>query len=78
MKTYDLYGTRTMSAADLRVAVASALGISFTARKSGFVGPYVHAEIEDEIVDIELNVFLDRDEDEPSSPTLLTIRFCCE
>ncbi|TMK89055.1 MAG: hypothetical protein E6G57_03485 [Actinobacteria bacterium] len=68
MKYYDLYGTRVMSAGNLAGAVASVLGISFNARDSQFVGPYFHAASGDEILDIELNDFPDRDEDELLEP----------
>jgi hypothetical protein len=68
MKYYDLYGTRSMSTDELQEAVASALGISFEARYSSFIGPYFNADLEEENFAIWPNFLDGGDEDEIQEP----------
>jgi hypothetical protein len=68
MRTYDLYGTRTMTAEVLARFLQSLLDVPFEPRRSGFVGDYYLAKLGEERFSVEPNVDDERDEEEPLEP----------
>lgn len=68
MKTYDLYGTRTMTAEALARFLQILLDVPFEPRRSGFVGDYYRAKVGDERFSVEPNADDRRDEDELLEP----------
>ncbi len=55
MKTYDLYGVRTMSTEELARSLQQALGVPFEPRRSDFIGNYYRAAVGEERFSVEPN-----------------------
>ncbi len=68
MKTYDLYGTSTITAEVLARFLQSLLDIPFEPRRSAFVGNYYRASMGEERFSAEPNADDERDEEEPLEP----------
>lgn len=68
MKTYDLYGSATMTAEVLARFLQLLLDVPFEPRRSGFVGDYYGANVGDERFSVEPNADDGRDEDELLEP----------